>query len=48
MNDKYVYTSVYNYNYGKIERIYFCGENMEEMQGIIDQYIEENNIKNII
>lgn len=48
MKDKYVYTSVYNYNYGKIEKIYFCGENMEEMQGIIDQYIEENNIENII
>lgn len=48
MKDKYVYTSVYNYNYGNIERIYFCGENMEEMQGIIDQYIEENNIENII
>lgn len=49
MKDKYVYTSVYNYNYyGKIEKIYFCGENMEEMQGIIDQYIEEKNIENII
>ncbi len=48
MKDKYVYSSVYDYNYGKIEKIYFCGENMEEMQGIIDQYIEENNIENII
>lgn len=48
MKDKYVYTSVYNYNFGKIDKIYFCGENMEEMQGIIDQYIEENNIENII
>ncbi len=48
MKDKYVYTSVYNYNFGKIDKIYFCGENMEEMRGIIDQYIEENNIENII
>lgn len=49
IKDNYVYVSIYNYNYyGKIEKIYFCGEDMEEMQGIIDQYIEENGIENVV
>lgn len=49
MKDNYVYASIYNYNYyGKIEKIYFCGENKEKMQEIIDRYIKENGIENIV
>lgn len=48
MKNEYVYCSVYDYAFGKIDRIYFCGENLEKMQEIIDKYIKENQIKNIV
>lgn len=48
MKNEYVYCSVYDYAFGKIDRIYFCGENMEKMQEIIDKYLKEKQIKNIV
>lgn len=47
MKGEYEYSSVYDYAFGKIERIYFCGEDLEKMQEIIDKYIKENQIKNV-
>ena len=46
MKEYCTYVSIYNYNVNnKIERIYFCGENMEKMQEIIEEYIEKNDIE---
>lgn len=47
MKGEYEYSYVYDYEFGKIEKIYFCGENLEKMQEIIDKYIKENKIKNV-
>lgn len=46
MKEYCTYVSIYNYNVNnKIERIYFCGENMEKMQEIIEEYIEKMILK---
>ena len=46
MKEYCTYVSIYNYNVNnKIERIYFCGENLEKMQEIIEEYIEKNDIE---